>query len=146
MAKKKKTTAKRTRKKVETIKFPVDWQSQFKSSTMRTRFNLNLSQPMIEFLSAVSDDVMWDRSSEMGNIHRPDNWIGTGGCLEKRGLLIHKRHVIDDFNRMDVPDDRMNEVGCWVLTPAGEALVELLKVTGIFIEADAAIIKKSRRG
>jgi hypothetical protein len=32
----------------------------------------------------------------------------------------------------------------WELTPAGAAVVELLKLAGLFVEADAAIEKKAK--
>ena len=69
----------RTRKQ-STIKLPTTWASDFQNSTMRTAFNLHLSQPMIEFLCAVADDCQWERS-RYHNIHMPDNFISTSTAL-----------------------------------------------------------------
>lgn len=143
MTKKRKTNK---RAKTETIKFPSDWASAFKSKSLKTNFNLSLSQPMIEFLCAVADDVMWDRALYQPDIHRPDNWIGTGQHLEKRGLVCHVRHIPEEHRKvsdaLDSDDYERGSLSFYRLTPAGEAVVNLFKVVGIFVEADSAITKK----
>lgn len=131
----------------KTIPLPSTWQSQFRSHTMRTGFCLALSQPMIEMLCAIADDVQWDRGQHH-TIHRPDNIFASFRALEKRGLAVAKgdseRRTTSQL--LSMPEDRYCEYSHWKLTPAGKAMVQLLKVTGIFAEADAAITKKARRG
>src|SRR5258708_4159895 len=67
------------------------WQDRFKAYSLRTGFTLQLTQAMIEFLSATADDVCWDRSLFPGQ-HRPDNWMATSISLWKRGLIRRKLH------------------------------------------------------
>lgn len=133
-----------------TIKLPPDWRESFRGSTMRTSFSLNLTQPMIEFLCAVADTVQWDRALyfQTGGLARPDNFIASSRSLEKRGLIYVDDAALEEFrsSRSNETWEEMNQRTKWRLTPAGEALVQLLKITGIFVEADAAIIKKARRG
>ena len=114
---------------------------------MKQSFNLSLTQMMIEFLCAVADNVRWDRGN-VCDIHRPDNWLVAEACLIKRGLVRCKR---DDPGQQEKWAEQMRKEGdrisesCVELTPAGKAVVELFKVTGIFVEADNAIIKKARK-
>lgn len=133
----------------QTVPLPDLWKDDFRSATMRTNFMLALSQSMIEFLSSVADGVQWDRSL-FNSIHKPDNWVATGGALTKRGLIRRKcreasnRHF-DKLRTAKSGDPEWDEWNYWELTPAGRAVVNLLKVTGIFVEADSAIRKKVRR-
>lgn len=113
----------------------ADWQERFQSNVTRVRFEINLTRPMMEMLCACADDVMWDRA-KFGGITFPDNWIATEFALTKRGLLERKppRPVGDN-----TPPFR--------LTPAGVALVELMKVGGLFIPAEEAARKmRGRKG
>jgi hypothetical protein len=109
---------------------------------MKFGFHLALTKAMVEFLSAVADDVQWDR-----NIYRtismPDNWIATEHSLEKRGLIERKSKGWFEEHKYDKTP--FAERACCVLTPAGRLVIDLLKMAGIFVEADAAIYKKSRR-
>lgn len=131
----------------KTIPLPATWQSQFRSHTMRTGFCLALSQAMIEFLCAVADNVDWDRG-QWHTIHRPDNIFASARALIKRGLIANK----DESERrttsqiLQMPAEQLAEYSHWKLTPAGKAMVNLFKVTGLFVEADVAITKKARRG
>lgn len=131
----------------KTIPLPDNWQSDFRSATMRTNFCLALSQAMIEMLCAIADDVEWDRGL-FHTIHRPDNIFASWKALEKRGLIVRKSErqsrTVQQILRM--PVEQLSEYSQYKLTPAGRAVVQLLKVTGIFVEADAAIRKKARRG
>lgn len=125
------------------------WKDNFKSYSMKRTFMLGLSQPMIEMLCAAADDVLWDRSA-YPNIHAPDNWFATEQSLIKRGLVERKSpEVTSKIFRKNTEKDttvesRMEETYIQ-LTPAGKALVELFRVTGIFIQSDAGIRKKARR-
>jgi len=132
------------RKKADTIKLPDTWKHDFQQHTMRANFFLALTQPMIEFLCATADGVMWDRR-RFGNIHLPDNWFATEHALTKRGLVTRKsREELDrKSQRMDSLDEWIWEA-CCILTPAGESVVNLLKVTGIFQEAEYATEKRLR--
>ena len=155
MAKRRPAKKKPARRK--TVQMPVDdesWKKEFSDSTIRSSFILSLSQAMIEFLSAVADGVHWDRSRYFLGIHKPDNFIATGEALKRRGLIRRKsKFEIDKerdalhrrIQRGDSDWDEVYEKSCYVLTPAGEALVELLKVTDVFVEADSATIKKYRK-
>lgn len=111
-----------------------DWQDAFKSNSTRVRFAISLTRPMLEFLCAAADGVHWDRRA-FGGITFPDNWISTEYALKKRGLIIRKP-----------PQDATKySVIPWSLTPAGVALVELLKVGGLFIESNEAVEKMAAR-
>ena len=122
------------------------WKQSFQQSTFRTSFNLSLSQPMIEMLCAIADDVQWDRRQEM-TIHRPDNWLATNAALVKRGLARRKTDEERAKLRKSKTyiEELYGEVSYYTLTPAGEAVVQLFKVTGVFIEADNAITKRFRK-
>lgn len=111
------------------------WRDAFKSNLTRVSFDLKLTRQMLEFLCASSDGVHWDRRA-FGNLHEPDNWFATEKALIKRGLL--ERIPRGEQKRDLIP---------WRVTPAGAALVELLKVGGLFIEAEEARAKfGSRKG
>ena len=128
--------------KSKTIPLPTCWQDDFRSATFRTSFMLTLSQSMLEFLCAVSDGVQWDRS-QWSHVHKPDNFLASGRSLQKRGLIVRKSD--DEVRKMRHEKCEPFEYNFWKLTPAGEVLVELLKVTGMFVESDASIAKRSRR-
>lgn len=125
------------------VQLPPDWKQSFQHSAMRTSFCLALTQPMLEFLCATAEGVYWDRRlySRQFGAAKPDNWIASGDSLIKRGLIerltrleIDKRIPLNDFLSSH-----------YRLTPAGVALVELLKVTSVFVESDTAIERKSAR-
>ena len=121
------------------MKKQPEWQERFQSNTTRVAFTLSLTQAMLEFLCACSDDVYWDRRKYRTLLY-PDNWIATEHGLVRRGLVKRKPPKL-------VEKQRTNEFSRppWELTPAGRAVVELLKVGGIFIEAEAARDKLSKR-
>lgn len=108
---------------------PNDWRAAFRGTVMRTGMNLHLSQPMLEFLCAVSDHVWWDRHYE---VRMGTSSISTGASLAKRGL-IKSREV--ELLQGEPP---------WELTEAGQHVVDLLKCVGIFVEQDAAIRKRAK--
>lgn len=115
---------------------PEDWRAAFRSSVMRTGMILSLSQPMLEYLCAVADNVVWDRQLQGGStLAHPCNSIATAASLEKRGLIRRR----PDYNVEDAAQHR--ESHC-ELTEAGRTVVELLKSVGVFIEADAAIERR----
>lgn len=136
-------------KSTKPVTIPIantQWADHFRSYAMKQSFNLSLSQMMIEFLCAVADNVRWDRGN-VCDIHRPDNWYVAEACLIKRGLIRCKR---DDPGQQEkwVAQMRTSDThreSCTELTPAGEAIVNLFRVVGIFVEADEAIIKKARK-
>lgn len=108
---------------------------------MRTSFCLALTQPMLEFLCATAEGVHWDRRlyARLYGVAKPDNWIASGGSLVKRGLI--ERLARPELASIGI----MENISHYRLTPAGVALVELLKVAGIFIESDAALEKRANR-
>lgn len=102
---------------------------------MRTGMSLHLSQPMLEYLCAVADNVTWDRAEIGGrSIARPGSDLVTSASLEKRGLIRRK------LNWKPSRDERDAH---YELTEAGEAVVLLLKSVGVFVQADAAIGRKA---
>lgn len=125
---------------------PGTWRAAFLKNTLRTGFCLSLSQPMLEQLCAVADGVHWDRCvfrNSMGHA-MPDN-PATLGSLSRRGLVRHRGTKIlnaEGKARQGTPEEiqRWHDNICdvWELTPAGEKLVELLKLAGVFVQATAA--------
>ena len=116
---------------------PIDWREAFQTRVMRTGLALTLTQPQLEFLCAVADRVLWDRGKyyQQTGAARPDSWLATGMSVAKRGLIVEAS-----------PEERRRpgRGHQWALSPAGEALVELLKVAGVFVVADEALERKGR--
>jgi hypothetical protein len=111
------------------VNITTGWQDNFKSQMTRVSFSLSLTRPMLEFLCASADNVRWDRRA-FGNLHYPDNWFATEHALMKRGLIERKPpHLVENKKFSEPP---------WRLTPAGLALIELLKIGGLYIEAEEA--------
>ena len=115
-----------------------DWKANFKAYSMRTNFYLGLTRPQLEYLAAVADDVEWDRFRS--GPQTPFNFIASEGALTKRGLIERKkgRSAWKSGNVYDI-------TATCVLTPAGKLVVELLKITGLFIEQDNAIERKAAK-
>ena len=121
------------------------WRDAFKSSAIRVGFSIHMTRSMCEFLSAVADDVAWDRTKYGSASAFPDNFIATAGALVKRGLIVSKPDEAKERIRCDrIPDSEWYSWSHWLLTPAGIAVVELLKIAGMFMEADAAIEKRAK--
>lgn len=121
------------------------WKDNFKSASIRVGFRMGLSRSMCEFLSAVADNVWWNRSSLGGASADPDNFLATGRALVSRGLIQLKPDHQKTFKSR--ASQTRYEMYSWMhyeLTPAGIHVVELLKISGMFIEADMAIEKKIR--
>ena len=119
---------------------------------------------MIEYLSAVADDVYWDRHYYRGQCFKPDNWIATQEALLSRGLIRYKPALTVWHKKSDKAkkehDARKEKgevfhsyVADWdgymqlkggveasrhELTPAGQAVVEMLKAGGMFVSAKIA--------
>lgn len=120
------------------------WQERFLSNQTRVMFQLNLTRPMLEFLCASSEDVHWDRKT-WGGLFEPDNWLATERALEKRGLIERKSKAEINHNQLKYRTSRCPPP-CR-LTPVGEACVEMLKVGGLYIEAEQARQKfEARKG
>jgi hypothetical protein len=127
------------------------WQDNLKASCLRVGFGLHLTRAMCEFLSAVADDVHWDRAKYGSAQAFPDNLLATSAALFKRGMIRQKSSAEIEAHKRErsatpLEDRTIWEWTHWELTPAGEHVVALLKLTGMFVSADAAIEKKSRRG
>jgi hypothetical protein len=134
-----------TRKPLEAdniVHLPPDWKSSFQSQAMRSSFCLALTQPMLEFLCATAEGVHWDRRlyTRQYGIARPDSWLASSAGLMKRGLIERLTRV--EIDATTYQDDCLTSH--YRLTPAGSALVELLKVAGIFVESDSAVEKRER--
>jgi len=110
-----------------------DWREAFRNTVMRTGMHLSLTQPMLEFICATADGVQWDRMGA-STLGRPDGFLVTAASLEKRGLV--RRRVSSKT------DDTICGAAFHELTDAGKCVVELLKSTGVFTEADLAIEKR----
>jgi len=125
-------------KACKVLELPPDWKMSFQANAMRSSFCLALTQPMLEFICATADGVHWDRRLYRASwgIAKPDNWLASGGALIKRGL-VERIDVRRELAMTDMISSHYR------LTPAGKALVELLKITGIFVKADYALEKFS---
>lgn len=126
------------------------WRDNFRSCCIRVGFGLTLTRAMCEFRSAVADDVHWDRAVYGSAQAYPDNFLATSAALYKRGLITQKpeteiKEHQKEERRTPLEDRRLWEWTHWQLTPAGEHVVELLKLAGLFVEADVAIEKKHRK-
>jgi hypothetical protein len=117
----------------------TNWKDNFKSYAMRTNFYLGLTRPQMEYLAAVADDVEWDRFRS--GPQTPFNFIASEGALTKRGLIERKKDGRGAWKSGNVYDI----TSTCVLTPAGRLVVELLKITGLFIEQDNAIERKAAK-
>lgn len=113
-----------------------DWREAFRTSVMRTGLHLSLTQPMLQFLCATADAVMWDRWGD-STLGRPDNYLTTEQSLMKRGLVRRaaNRKPLDDL-----------KASLCELTDAGKCIVDMLKATGVFVEADEAIKRRTGGG
>jgi hypothetical protein len=115
----------------------LDWREAFRATVLRTGLQLNLSQPMLQYLCATADAVMWDRFGQ-NLLGAPDNWIATEQSLTKRGLIQRlPPKAIEVRGRMGAVCE---------LTEAGKCVVALLKSVGVFVEADQAIEKRVAGG
>lgn len=119
------------------------WRDAFKASSIKAGFHIGLSRAMVEFLSAVADDVTWDRAKWGGASPFPDNFIATAASLIKRGLIVEKTEA-EKRKNIHLPDDRAYQWSNFQLSEAGFYVVKLLKIAGFFVEADAAIEKRAR--
>lgn len=120
------------------------WQQAFLSNTTRIGFNLVLTQPMMEMLCALSEDLEWDRDF-VHSILIPCNFLATWEALTRRGLVERKTEA--EINEIFAKSkrERMRVTPFVRLTPAGCAVVEMLKIGGLFIEAKIAKDKLSKR-
>lgn len=116
-----------------------DWKANLRHSVLRVGFQLVLTRSMLEMLCAVADDVYWDRFF-CHSLIVPDNWIATEVALERRGLIRRKTAKVIKEECREQTGFRSN---C-ELTPAGSAVVELAKMSGLFIEADCAAAKRRK--
>lgn len=126
-------------------KFPA-WQDHFRTLSIKVGFGLSLTRPMCEFLSAVADDVHWDRAKYGSGLAFPDNFLATSAALVKRGLIEQKPEPerAAGMRRPATTSYELHSWTHWRLTPAGVHVVGLLKLAGLFVEADVAIEKKAR--
>lgn len=122
------------------------WRDAFRAASLRTGFSVHMTQPMLEFLAAVADGVEWDRGRYPCGPGR-ENFIATAAALVKRGLIAARTGPKLAAYRADVKanPDGYHYRNQWALTPAGECVVRLVKLAGLYVEADAALEKKARR-
>lgn len=121
------------------------WKDNFKRSSLRVGFRMGLSRAMCEYLSAVADDVVWNRASLGGASPDVDCFLATARSLVLRGLIEYKPDYAKEWRSR--PGRTSFELHSWThyrLTPAGELVVGLLKLAGVFVEADIAIEKRER--
>lgn len=133
-----------TKAKQSVNPFQDEWQGSFRNYSLRAGFAVHLSTSMLDFICAVADDVRWDHNLYWLQRGCPGRDLAVEKCLEKRGLI--RRKSLKYFK--DKETYQGHELECessnYELTPAGEAVVELIKLAGIFVEADAATRKKAR--
>lgn len=122
-----------------------EWKGLLRNSILKVGFHISLSRSMLEYLCAVADDVRWDRGIYR-SIHQPDNWLAARNALTRRGLIRTRPEAEREANWKAVHEGKkdFNEYSIEELTPAGETVVSLLKMAGIFEEQLAAIDKKAR--
>jgi hypothetical protein len=123
------------------------WKDNFKAASLRVGFKLGLTRAMCEYLSAVADGVAWNRSTLGAASPDVDNFIATARSLFKRGLIEQKPDA-EKNAYLSRPTRTSYELWSWThwrLTPAGECVVQLLKLCDMFVEADVAMEKKARR-
>ncbi len=121
------------------------WVDNFKRTSLHIGFRLSLTRAMCEFLSAVADGVQWNRSSLGSARADPDNFLATGTSLAARGLIEQKPRDQNEQPKNYATREEFYLWNHWQLTPAGEHVVELLKLAGIYMESDSAILKKTRQ-
>jgi hypothetical protein len=122
------------------------WQRNFRASTVAMGFRLSLTKNMLEFLCATADDVRWDGFWELlHGLNQCGAGAATAASLVRRGLLVdiydsgQKLRLVEGTLPDGSPDFR---AGRWQLTPAGRAVVDLLRIGGLFIESDQAIARR----
>lgn len=142
------------RKTIKTPEAAGEWKERLRSFSMRIGFHLSLSKSMLEMLCAVADDVTWDRGIYHHGRSMPENWLASQASLVKRGLIERKseeeRDEVTNRRYKKASDAHIQnlefyEFSYYKLTPAGDCVVNLLRLAGLFVESDAAITKKSRR-
>lgn len=127
----------------------TEWQIAFRQTSLATGFRLALTQSMLEYLCAVSDNTRWNRFWDMLN---GNDKLGAGhataGALERRGLIADRFKASDSFPNLirgtlngGMPDLESR----YELTPAGRLVVELVLLTGLFVESDASHERKVAR-
>lgn len=129
--------------------FSANYRQAFISSSVRHNFNLMLTGPMMEMLCAIADGVVRDREYHWAySISQPGNWVGQVRHLIKRGLVYHVPRALQPVETAEQHAKDLlegtSQSEAYKLTPIGEKLVELLKVAGLFVKADAAIDKEAR--
>jgi hypothetical protein len=127
-----------------------EWKVSLRNFSMKVGFHLSLSTSMLEMLCAVSDDVKWDRALYYRERCVGENWISSQNSLVKRGLIRRKSEdeMMKEKKRRIIMEGTTADFCQWSnyeLTPAGELVVALIAMAGLFVEADAAIEKKAKK-
>lgn len=143
------------------------WQERFLRNSNRISFKLQLSHSMIDYLCAVAEDVTWDRRFyDVDRQFKPDNWIATEQALEDRGLIHEKpklqlhrkaeakreakcqrqglRFLMDQSGyNAAIGGDMRNK---YELTPVGRAVVDMLRIGGMFVEQKLGKAEIKKKG
>lgn len=124
-------------------------QRAFRGACLRTGLYLSLTQTMLEMLCAIADDT---RPNRFWDYVRGHNKLGMGHAtaeaLIKRGLCtqIPEKEFMAELDRRR--RDRLEEFDDlperYRLTECGQAVVDLLKTAGIFVESDQATYRRRR--
>lgn len=124
-----------------------DWKDRLRSASMKIGFQLSLTKPMIEMLSAIADNVQWDRALYQSTIAQPDNFLASTQALFKRGLIEIKseRDRKHDNDELIAGHIGLYDRHHYQLTPPGHLVVDILLLAGLLIESDAAINKKAKK-
>ncbi len=113
---------------------PGTWKDHFRHTVMREHLTLKLSPAQMEYLCAVAEDVVWDRSrlSTVGT----DTRLATEDSLVRRGFI--ERKAGKELTQIKFVDIWHDAPSLSKLTPLGEAFVNMLKVGGVFIHSQGA--------
>lgn len=129
----------------------VAWAQAFRTTSLRAGFYLSLSQSQLAFLCACADDTRWDRFWDyLNGKNQSGAGHATAASLVKRGLLWDRRVDWKAWTkelskpRPVLADGRPDLPEAYELTPAGKAVVELVKMTGLFVESDQSMLREKR--
>jgi len=130
----------------------ADWQRRFQQDTVQVDFSVKRLTPRLRaFICAVADGVEWDRQAEFGGGVGAGGGTAAAAKLFRRGLIKAK---CPDQAETDARaaaaaavlagEAEWGEFTNWELTPAGTHVVALLRLAGLFMEAELATVKRLR--
>lgn len=116
------------------------WKEALASSTGQWAFVLSLSRTMVFFLAIIRDGTYFDAAqndeARITRFHVRNRFISGTNSLKNRGLI---EEVLETY---EIHGKKEWRVANWILTPAGEAVCQLLVFAGLMAEAKP---KKAKR-